>query len=209
MNQEQVHELEMFEAINDYLNKHADIWSTVPIIGNYKNQLSIIISHIHKFTSNSTKPNGALRTLKLQLADKMDILDDVMEAYATDIGDEKLRVLSANSHADYVSLSTDKFELKVRQVIALLERHVAEMSDYGINSEQIEDAKLCFNDYLRQVGKPYSYPIDSRIVAQDLVGLFKEANIYLNKLDNVMQRFKRSSIQFFLGYQSARRIIPF
>ena len=211
MNQVQISKLEMYEATNDYLNKHPDIWYSVPIIGNYKNQLSIIITHIRAFASNSIKPhpkmNGVLRTLKLQVADKMDILDDVMESYATDIDDEKLRKLSANTHSDYISLQGEQFELKVRQVIKLLERHVAEMSDYGINSEQIEDAKLSFNDYLRHAGKSRPYLIDSRIVAQDLDGLFKEANIYITKLDTVMKRFKRSSVQFFIGYQSARRII--
>jgi len=210
MNQPQAGKVEMYEATNEYLDWYSNLWSPIPIIGNYKNYLSLIIANIHQLTNMpAAEPtmNGELRTLKMQLADKMDLLDDVMETYALDIGDKKLYEQSANSHSDYIKLPNDKFELKVRQVIALLERHVAEMADYGINCEQIDDAKLCFNTYQRKVGKPISYQIDSRIVAQDLDGLFKEANIYLTKLDTVMLRFKRANIQFFLGYQAARQVV--
>ncbi|MEP5613514.1 MAG: hypothetical protein ABJP45_14780 [Cyclobacteriaceae bacterium] len=211
MNQTQASQIEMYEATNEYLDRHSNLWSSIPIIGNYKNYLSIIISNIRQITSipkEEPRMNGELRTLKMQLADKMDMLDDVMETYALDIDDKKLFEQSANTHSDYIKLPSDKFELKVRQVIALLERHVAEMADYGINSEQIEDAKLCFNTYQRKVGKPLSYTIDSRIVAQDLDGLFIEANIYLAKLDNVMLRFRRANTQFFLGFQATRQIVP-
>lgn len=212
MKESQANEIEMYQATNEYLSRHSSVWSSIPVIGNYKNHLSIVIRHIYHFRRervDEPKMNGALRTLKMQLAEKMDLLDDVMETYAVDIGDKKLSEQSANSHSDYIKLANVPFEQKVRQVIALLERHVAEMADYGINSEQIEDAKLCFNEYLLKAGKPLSYRIDSRIVAQDLDGLFKEAKIYIVKLDNVMQRFRRSNVQFYLGYQSARQIIHF
>ncbi len=203
----------MFEATNHYLNTHSEVWSPIPIIGNYKNHLSMIIFNIRKLIhakpSRDSRSNGALRTLKLQLADKMDLLDDVMEAYASDIGDERLRRQSANSHSDYIQLPSDNFENKVRQVIALLEKHVSEMTDYGINSEQIEDAKLCFNDYLRILGKPSTYKTESEIGVSDMDGLFKEAGIYIYRLDNVMQRFRRSNVQFFVGYQESRQIIHY
>lgn len=206
----QASEIEMYSATNEYLDRNSNVWSAIPIIGNYKNYLTIIIEHIQQFsgvTNQGSNVKSELRTLKMQLADKMDLLDDVMETYAYDIGDERLFTQSANTHADYVKLPNDSFASKVCQVISLLERHVAEMADYGINSEQIEDAKLSFNTYQRKLGKPLSYNFDSRIVTHDQDGLFKEANIYLQKLDNVMQRFRRSNVQFFIGYRSARQVI--
>ncbi|MEP1095211.1 MAG: hypothetical protein ABJG78_08885 [Cyclobacteriaceae bacterium] len=133
MNQSQVHEIEMYEATNNYLDRYSNLWSPIPIIGNYKNYLSIIIANIRQFANiveEEPKMNGELRTLKMQLADKMDLLDDIMETYALDIDDRKLFEQSANTHSDYIKLPSNKFELKVRQVIALLERHVAEMADY-------------------------------------------------------------------------------
>ena len=213
MTQTQINEIKMYEAINDYLNRYPEVWASVKVIGNYKNQLWMIVLQILKLggenISNKHKVKGAVQTLKMQLADKLDLLDDIMETYASDIGDKKLQKLSTNSHADYISLPNDRFEKKVRLVIGLLEKHVAEMSDYGINSAQIEDAKLCFNDFLRRIGRPFSYPIDTLTVSKDLDGLFREADIYVHKLDNVMHRFRRSSVQFFIGYQAARKIIHF
>ena len=39
MNQKQINRLEMFQATNDHLDTNPEVWSAIPIVGTYKNQL--------------------------------------------------------------------------------------------------------------------------------------------------------------------------
>ena len=211
MTQQQINKLEMFQATNEYLDDNNDTWNTIPVISGYKNELAQRIITIRDSAQDQDAARvfigSSLRHLKKQISVKMDVLDDVLEAYADDIEDEELRVQAANTSTDYFRLPNEEFETKTKNVIALLEDHVADMGDYGLTQEQIDDAKLSFDNYQSQRGKPRSYQIASRIATQSMDELFKEAGIYLTKLDKVLNRFKRSNTPFYNGYQAARQVI--
>ncbi len=211
MNQKQINKLEMFQSTNEFLDDNTAVWSAIPVVSGYKNQLAQAIIDIRESAQSQEAAQvyigGSLRHLKKQVADKMDILDDILEAYAEDIEDEELRVQAANSSTDYFRLPNEDFETKTKNVIALLETHTDGMADYGMTTGQIDDAKLTFSQYQDRRGKPRSYQIASKVATQSLDELFKAAGNYINRLDKVMKRFKRSNTRFYHGYQAARQVI--
>ena len=148
-----------------------------------------------------------MQELKIRIAEKMDILDDILEAYADDTENAELLARASNSKRDYIRLPHEDFETKTKNMIDLLEANVAEMGDYGFTQEQIDDAKLSFGTYQDRRGKPRSYQIASRIATTSIDDLMKEATVVLEKLDRVMKRFKRSNTTFYSGYVAARTIV--
>ncbi len=211
MKQKDINKLEMFVATNDYLDTHTEVWNTIPVIGGYKNQLSEYITSIKASALDQDKAKiylgSNLRNLKKQISQKMDLLDDTLEAYAEDTENEELRLQAANSHTDYFRVPNEEFELKVKNVIALMEEHVEAMTDYGVNQEQIDDAKLSFDNYLEQRGKPRSFQIASRIATQSLSDLFAQCTNVIVKLDRMMKRYSKSNASFYNGYTAARLVI--
>ena len=211
MNQKQINKLEMFQSTNEYLDNNTAIWSAIPVIGTYKNGLAQSITEIKDAALSQDAAQvfigGSLRQLKKLISDKMDVLDDVLEAYADDTGDEELRLLAANSYSDYFKLPNEDFETKTKNVIALLETHTDAMADYGMTAAQIDDVKLNFDEYQTKRGKPRSYQIASKIATQSIDDLFKVAADFISRLDKVMKRFKRSNTTFYSGYQAARQVI--
>ncbi|MEO9870966.1 hypothetical protein [Ekhidna sp.] len=206
-------ELEMFEQTNAYLDDHIAIWIAIPIVSNYKNRIHQLIptlkeSLIGKDTSK-VHMGQAILHLKKQIADKMDILDDTLEAYADDIGNEKLRQQAANYYSDYFRLPYDDFVDKVTKMIDLLEIHVNNMGDYGLVQDQIDDVKLNLDEYQLSLGKSQTYDMASKIARQDKDKLIGEAEEYADKLDKVMKRFKRSNFTFYNGYLAARTIVEY
>ena len=117
----------------------------------------------------------------------MDIQDDILEAYASDTDNTELLAKATNSYSDYFSLSNENFEVKVKNMITLVEDNVQNATEYGSSTEQVEDVKTSFNFWLERRGKTREYQIASSVATQSLEGLFKNTIPLLKNLDNVMK----------------------
>ncbi|MEQ9404980.1 MAG: hypothetical protein RIM99_15415 [Cyclobacteriaceae bacterium] len=211
MDRAQINRLEMFQSANEYLDSHTEVWNGIPIIGAYKNELSSLIATIKDLNkagdSDRVIFESSLRMLKKSVSDKMDILDDTMEAYAEDIEDEFLRRKAANTSTDYFGLSNDAFESKVKTIISLLESNVEGMKPYGMTQVQIDDAKLTFNDFQVKCGNTRTYQVSHSSTSTNTNELFTEADRYISRLDKVLKRFRRSNPTFYMGYLASRQVI--
>lgn len=211
MNQNQINRLEMLEATNAYLDEKAAVYSAIPVIINYKNDLVNLILAIREAAQKQDEAQVFIGQSKNQLkrliSEKMDILDDTAEAYAADTENAELLSMVSNTMTSYYQLPNEAFETKVKSVIEVMETHVKAMKDYGMTKGMIDDVKLQFDLFGELRGKPRAYRVASRIATQDLEGLFKDAITITQKLDNVMKRFKRSNVSFYNGYLAARTVV--
>ena len=211
MDQRQINKLEMIESTNKYLDSTTGVWSAIPIVTNYKIRLSTAIDALKSAAQEQEAAKvfigGSLQDLKITIAEKMDILDDILEAYAEDTENAELQAQADNSKTDYIRLPNEDFETKVKNVISLLEANVGEMADYGLTQDQIEDAKISFGTYQDKRGIPRSYQVASKQATQTIEELMKEADDMLDKLDKVLKRFRRSDARFYVGYEAARTIV--
>ncbi len=209
-----VREIEMYEQSNAYLDDHISVWIAVPIISNYKNKVHQLIPRMKEAMDGSEDVSKihmgqAVLHLKKQIADKMDILDDTLEAYAEDIQDDYLKEQASNYYSDYFRLSYDEFVEKVTAMIELLEKHEDKMHDYGLVQDQIDDVKLNLDEYQQSLGKDITYNLASKISKQTIDSFLNESREYAGKLDKVMKRFKRSNVTFYNGYLASRTIVEY
>lgn len=211
MNQRQINRLEMFQDTDNYLNENQEVWSAIPIVGKYKNDLTQIIEALKEAAqdqqSAQLKVGKTRKQQKLEISRKMDILDDILEAYAADTNNETLRLKAQNSSTDYFNLKNEEFETKIKNVITLIDQEMNNMSDYGMSPALLEDAQLSFNNYSEQAGKPRAFQVASRIATANIEDLIKEGSQALERLDKVLKRFKRSNKNFYYGYEAARMIV--
>lgn len=211
MTREQINRLEMAEATNTYLDTNATVWNAIPIISNYKTVLIQIIQGIEtaslKQESSQVYIGKSIRQIKQQIAQRMDILDDSLEAYAADTENAELLAKASNNYSDYYRLNNEEFEIKTKNMIDLLDVNVADMADYGMSTDQIEEVKTTFDVFQVKRGVPRSYQIQSRIATTDLSTLFVEMTKAFTRLDNVLKRFKRSNPSFYQGYTAARSLV--
>ena len=66
---------------------------------------------------------------KLVVAEKADILNDALEAYAALEGDAELESKAAKSYSDLYSLRNEDFKTVIAETIALLEEKLTELAD--------------------------------------------------------------------------------
>ncbi|MGL1886761.1 MAG: hypothetical protein OCD76_09615 [Reichenbachiella sp.] len=211
MNQKQINRLEMYQDSNIYLDLNTGVWSVIPIAATYKTQLSDIIDQL-KTTAQQQDAvqvflGKSLRQSKQALAQKMDILDDVLEAYAADTDNSQLLVQAVNSTTDYFRLTHEDFEIKTKNMLDLLTTEVDKLSDYGLSNAQLDDAKQSYDNFSTMRGKPRAFQVASRVATMGLLELFEEGDKVLGRLDNILKRFKRSNTAFYNGYQAARFVV--
>ena len=212
MDNKQTSKLEMFKAVQTYLDANTATWSTIPILTGLKNDFDTVVDAIDSAAGEQESARVYLgknkTTQKRVVAEKTDILNDALEAYAAIEGKAELEQKASKTFSDLYRLRNQDFETVVKETIALLEQHLTELEGYGVTADQITDLKNSFDQFLTLQGQPRQYRIAEKQATTGMSDLFTNATDILNtKMDKLMTRFKRSNTNFFNGYLAARVIV--
>ncbi|MFV0593522.1 MAG: hypothetical protein ACK5M7_19275 [Draconibacterium sp.] len=213
MNKNQINKKEMYDAVSSYLDSKSALWASIPKVGEFKNQFSAVIAQIETVQYAQQEAQVFLGKTKTQIksvvAQKADILNDSLEAFALVTGDEKLRVKMSTSYSDLYKLRNADFGPAVQAIVAAAEENMEVLTaEYGVTAEQVEGLKADLDEFLAINGQPRAYKVASVEATKSLELLFDEADEILNnKLDKIMSLFKRRDPGFYNGYLAARVIV--
>lgn len=203
----------MYDAVSSYLDSKSALWASIPKVGEFKNEFTAVIAQIETVQYAQQEAQVYLGKTKTQIksvvAQKADILNDTLEAFALVTGDKKLHNQMDATYSDLYKLRNADFSPAVQAIIAAAEGNVEVLTtEYGVASEQIEDLKTNLDEFLAINGQPRAYRVASVEATTSLELLFDEADSILdNKLDKIMSLFKRRDPGFYTGYIAARVIV--
>ncbi|MGQ1889979.1 hypothetical protein ACT29H_06015 [Thermophagus sp. OGC60D27] len=213
MNTIQTNHLNMFEAVNGYLDQNAAKWQSISRLAAAKAELSQLITTIRAASEAQASAQVSYGKTKLALkkdiAAKADILNDVIEAYALIEGDDELARQMSDTQTDLFRLPYNDFYIKVEAIInKALELQEVLVSDFGLSAQQITDVQNDLNQLLQIDGLPRAFQIKSSVATNQIDLLLSDANKLLkNRIDKLMSIFKHSDPNFYHGYQKARMIV--
>ncbi|WP_299584275.1 hypothetical protein [uncultured Sunxiuqinia sp.] len=213
MNGNQINRKEMQNAVRDYLDAHVTKWSTIAKIGEFKNEFDLLNDQIDQTQQAQQAAQVFVgknkKIVKSTIAQKADILNDVLETFGMLSGDTELEKNMGESYSDLQNMRNLDFIPKINTIISEAEKHLTVLqADYGVTPEQIEDLKADMDQFLELNGQPRAYRIASVRATKDLEQLFSEINLVLTeKLDRVMKIFKRRDPNFYNGYRAARVVV--
>lgn len=213
MNRSQVNRKEMYDAVLSYFDNSPEKWSGIPKVGEFKNTLSELVNQINEAQLAQQEAQVFLSKNKTQLksmiAQKGDILNDCLEAFALVTDNDELAHRMSATYSDLNRARNVDFIPAIQVIISEAEANKLVLeAEYGVTAEQVEDLKSNLDDFLAINGKPRAYRIASVQATKDLEQLFVDAEALLdNKLDKVMSIFKRRDQNFYNGYQAARMVV--
>lgn len=212
MDQKQMNKLEMFNAVQSYLDANTSVWTGIPIIGQLKNdfdsQLLELQESAAKQEAAQVYVSGNKTLLKKVVSEKADIMNDVLEAYAALNNIEELEHKANKSYSDFYRLPNQEFITSVKETISLLTENLSQLADYGTTETQLDDLKASFDRFLAISGQPRQYRIASKTATSSLEEAFTAITDLLNnQLDKLMKSFKRTQSNFYSGYQASRIIV--
>jgi hypothetical protein len=213
MNKKQINRKEMYDTVIAFLDTYAEKWSSIPKVGEFKNEFSNYVGNIEQ--AQEAQQDAQVfwgknkKQLKSTVAQKADILNDSLEAFALVTGNRKLANKMAASYSDLNRMRNADFIPAVKEIISEAEANAEILqTEYGVTAEQIEGLKNDLDDFLAINGQPRAYRIASVQATKDLEQLFNDATDALeNKLDKVMKIFQRRDTTFYNGYLAAREIV--
>ena len=203
---------EMLATTRAYLDANTSVWSSIPVINTIKTQLDDVLQSIseHQEAKEASQVFlGSNKTaLKKAVAEKADILNDVLATYAAIEGNATLEQKADRSYSELYRLPNQEFVVVIKETIKLLEEHIEAMADYGMSPDQITDLKNAYDNYLAISGQPRLYKVATSQAVRALEDLFTQANELLTaRMDRVMKRYKSADPNFYRGYLAARVIV--
>ncbi|MFL1896167.1 hypothetical protein ACJRPK_10715 [Aquimarina sp. 2-A2] len=212
MTKQQINKLDMYQAVQTYLDTNTKKWSGIPKLLEFKNELDQLLIHLQEDSKNQEGAKLYLGSNKIAqkriVAEKADILNDILEAYAAIEEKKGLEQKAGKSFTELFRLRNQDFILVINETISLLEEHLKALAVYGVTAEQITDLKTSFDGFLELHGQPRQYRIESKQATMSLSELFDQlTELLTNKLDKILKSYKRTDSNFYNGYEAARIIV--
>ena len=213
MDKRKINKKEMYDVVISYLNGKLSAWSSIPKVGEFLNQFTAVVAQIDTAQYAQQQAQVFLGKNKTQIksmvAEKADILNDIVEAYALVTGNEKLRLQMSAGYSDLNRMRNADFIPAIKAIIKAVEDNIEVLTaEYGATREQVEGLKADFDAFLAINGQPRAYKVASVEATKSLEMLFDEADAILNdRLDKVINIFKRRDPGFYNGYLAARVIV--
>lgn len=213
MNAKQVSHKNMFEATLNFLDENASTWQSIAKIVTAKTQLSQYNKAIDAAAETQAKSEATIGKTKLalkkSLAIKGDILNDLVEVYATLEGNDELARQMGDTQTDLYKMPYEKLIIRIKLIIEkALELKETLIAEYGMTEEQVTDLQNDLDTLLEISGQPRAYQIKSVVATKELSQLFDVANDLLkNQLDKLLSIFKKRDVNFYNGYVKARLVV--
>lgn len=213
MNKNQINRKERNDAVVLYMDDNVLKWTSISKVGEFKNEFesnNTQIEAAHEAQHDAQVKLGKnKKQLKKIIADKGDIVNDAVEAFAGVTGKLELESKMAATASQLNHLKNEDFVVSIKEIVTEVTNHKdALIAEYGVTDAQITDLQTDLNGFQNILGKPRAYQISSIQATKDLEILFKESDLILKtKLDNVMKIFKRRDTNFYNGYLAARAIV--
>jgi len=213
MNKNQINRKEMYDTVISYLDTNTVKWTSIPKVGEFKNEFSAVVAQIGDAQEAQADAQVFVgknkKQLKSLIAQKADILNDCLEAFALVTGDDKLAGKMATSYSDLNRMRNADFATAIKEIITATEQHSDVLqAEYGVTAQQVDGLKADFDEFLVINGEPRAYQIASVQATKSLEQLFTDATVILEtKLDKIMSIFKRRDINFYNGYLAARVVV--
>lgn len=212
MNKDQINQKEMYDTVISFLDANSPLWTSIPKVGEFKTAFAGFVAQINDAQYAQQEAQVFLGRNKTQLkstvAQKADILNDSLEAFALVTGNDELANQMATTYSDLNRMRNADFIPAVKQIIAAAEENMEVLTtEYGVTAGQLDDLKADLDGFLALNGQPRAYRVASVQATKDLELLFAEAKTAVEQLDKVMTIFKRRDLNFYNGYQAARVIV--
>jgi hypothetical protein len=210
----------MCTVVKKFMDEHTVVWSAIPAIGRYKNDLDAHLLALNvklQTTVESTIPVTQEKTeLKNMATAKAVILAGALAAHGVETGNLRLQELSDYTKTELHKVADNMYRLPIDKMIGAAREQlllapvegVPPLSDQGITEEQLTDLETTLDDFSVMIGETRTLQITSALHNKAVSELIADMyEMVQDKLDKSMKRFALSNPEFYDGYQRARVLV--
>lgn len=211
MTKRQENRLSMARAVQDILQQHAGIVSTIPAFAAAELELGQLIAGIGSLVQVQVKKTTGVSQDKQQVEAK------AIRAAVKLAGAAKSYALAIqnNTLLDAVSYSATELgrmrDATLVSVLGTIRNKVspvmAELASYGVSAADLTALEAAITAYDAIVVTPRTNATERVWATDQLDNLFKKLDTILKQMDGIAQLKKETEPEFFIMYSSARKIV--
>ena len=211
MNKDQLNRYGMLKSTQDYLDSKTAIWSVIPKIVAYKNELDEIITTTGEKSEEAragTSTRERKDQVKEHIALKVSTLTGTLQAFGHEKGMPDLASKASVSKSDVLKYTDAELDSHVKALISLAQENLAGLADYGVSEALITEILSSVDEFNGLIGKPRAIR-SSKFTANHTASQLVDEGVDLlnNKVDKLMLMFRESQPEFYEGYLRARTIV--
>lgn len=212
MTDRQENKYSMYLAVQKACNNNSSIWSGFVALANAFSDFEAIMQQIEDARliqeGNITGVAENKQKEEDEMIDKTIEVASAVFAYASDIGDNELRVKVGYSPSKLRRSRDTILKDRCQLVHDEANNVVAALGDYGIVAADLTDLQNEINDYTDIIAMPRT-AIGTRATATaQLVIFFRQGDgILKNRVDKLMEKYPKVEKVFYRSYHNARVIV--
>jgi hypothetical protein len=212
MNTDQMNRINMFKAVNAYLNQNTIVWETMAPMVAAITQLGNKINAIDVAAQKQDMPtSGAV----LDKASARDALEDILflnnEALAVlghTTNDGALIALSDVSRSALDKMTDEQLTNRATNILTEVNNQAAGLAAMNVTNASITEFTNALNSFNAAKVQPRTAVADRKAQTESLPSLIRDtSNLLRNQIDRLVNLFRRPHPDFVAGYRGARVIV--
>ena len=201
----------MFKTVASYLDEHSSVWNTMAPLQTAFTQFKAEIAGIDTTAQQQEAPNGATD----DKAEARDTLEDVVFLACEALGvvahtsnDHDLAALTDVTRTALDRMAAEELSNRATSVLAQANVHKTSLVPLQVTQDNLDEFEQALQEFNAVKTGPRAAIVARATQTESLSTRVRRANgILRNRIDRMVNLFKRSNPDFVSGYQSARVIV--
>lgn len=212
MDRSQINRVTMFKTVDGYLEQRNGVWSPMAPFAaamlQFRDKLAAIDAAAQKQESPLAGATGDKEAARDALEDVLFLTCEALGVLANTTSDHELGALVALSPSAIVNLSNEELSNRATNVLAKTNARKAELAAFQVTQENIDELSEALEAFQAAKEKPRTAVVERTVQTGSLSSLIREAgNILRDRVDKMVNLFRRTDPEFVAGYRSARVIV--
>lgn len=212
MNTKNQNRTKMFNATLELLNQNTNLWNDVPAMVNMVSSLSAKIGTLSGVSAKRETPSSEGKTKSKKSAKSILVaqlleISSVAYAYASDNKLVEKQAVFNYRLSDFNYVSDNTLISRANSVLSEAQAIITQLSNYNLSQTDIDNLKLAIAEFEKGTAQQGATASDGSADTKSEVNTINEINeIFKDKIDRMMERFKNKNKDFYNAYKSARSI---
>ncbi len=204
--------LRMYQAVMRVIQSNNASWNGLVAFEDAVTRFSQKVTELENLTYKKSKALMGMKSKRdkkrEEVAEQAQYVANALCAYASKIGDEKLKVDSHYSPTRLKYSPVSVFLQIVNGLINAANDHLADLEDYGVNQAKVDDLTLAHMEFIEIGNLPRQAVVSRKVMTRKIKETVSEIDGVLNdQLDKLIVLLTDQDPTFVMTYEGARTII--
>ena len=212
MNRRQTNKVTMYKTVDGVLDQNNAVWNGMApfaaAVVEFKGKLAAIDASAQKQETSMHGAAGDKNDARDALEDVLFLMCEALAVLAHTTGDNELRDLATVTPSSLDRLDDEELGNRATTVLARANAKKTELAALQVTQANIDELEESLQNFQGVKAKPRTAVVERAVQTESLSALLRDAgNILRDRIDRLVNLFRRTNPEFVAAYRSARVVV--